>query len=157
MLSVYVNKTFTPQQCRGRVLRRGMEKVALKNRIAKLLRNAIEADEWGQSIEASGEYEDLDHFIKLELMSESYFADYERQTLNKIRAALKARLNALDPENDGLAISVRAMKDVAEFIEKDLYSRNASFPVDEIDFNNKNKNDREYDGPEEIVVDLCSP
>lgn len=103
-------------------------KAPLRKNWASIFKEALEADTWGQSLEAQDEYNALLRSIKNALDDSSInFSADERSTLAKFQAAIGMRLAKIDGEEQGLNLD--DMKKLTPVLD-DLFRRDIHFPLD---------------------------
>lgn len=106
-----------------------MDNVDFYKKWKKVYADGIDADTWGQSIEAIEEYEKLNNLIEAQMPSMSLSVD-ERSVLLKVRHATALRCESLQELNADKKISLDKMKTIQQVMTDLANGRTVSkFPV----------------------------
>jgi len=105
------------------------EKLSCKRQWKSIFKLAVEADTWGQKMEASEEYEKLERKI-VNTMSELSLTPDEKVLLNQIVSAVQSRNREIQPEqSDGPEVSLAEVKKL-DVVFKNLFEGGpVDFPI----------------------------
>mmetsp|Transcript_22727 Transcript_22727/g.32084 ORF Transcript_22727/g.32084 Transcript_22727/m.32084 type:complete len:304 (+) Transcript_22727:45-956(+) len=104
------------------------DKKTVKGQWSRILKNALDADNWAQPIEAMEEYEKLVQLIDKQIPELMGLTSDERGTLMKFRHAISLRIEMLGDINSADGLSLKDIQRLAQVLD-DLFVRPVNFPI----------------------------